>query len=223
MAHSESSAEQSEQGAEPMDGFARRRERSKADIREAAWELFGQFGVDRVSVAGIARKAGVSHSTIYNNFGSKEALAREFVTVAVERLVGSAQEVLSGDKPFREKLAAFVRFISGTLADSLPPAKARPGLTWSPELLEDPDISRIRDDAKERMTDLLLGVVQEGRDEGVVQSGTSDEAFAIYFDVFMDLFTAPRLHYRLQRNPDLPREIASLMTNGLAGTREAPH
>ena len=59
-----------------MDGFARRKEQSKEDIRMAAWELFSQFGVDKVSMTDVARKAGVSQATIYNNFGSKEALAR---------------------------------------------------------------------------------------------------------------------------------------------------
>jgi AcrR family transcriptional regulator len=67
-----------------MDGFARRKEQSKEDIRKAAWELFSQFGVDKVSIADIAHKAGVSQATIYNNFSNKESLAREFVTNAVE-------------------------------------------------------------------------------------------------------------------------------------------
>ena len=58
-----------------LDGFTRRKEQSKEDIRRAAWELFSQFGVMKVSIADIARKAGVSQATIYNHFGSKEALA----------------------------------------------------------------------------------------------------------------------------------------------------
>jgi AcrR family transcriptional regulator len=58
------------------DGFTRRKEQSKEEIRKAAWELFGQFGVEKVSIVDIARKAGVSQATIYNNFGSKDALAK---------------------------------------------------------------------------------------------------------------------------------------------------
>ena len=63
-------------------GFERRKEQSKEEIRRAAWELFAQFGVERVSMADIARKAGVSQATIYNNFANKETLTREFVAVA---------------------------------------------------------------------------------------------------------------------------------------------
>jgi len=222
MTHPEPGIEQGPDDEQPMDGYARRRERSRADIREAARELFGQFGVDRVSVADIARKAGVSHGTIYNNFGSKDALAREFVTAAVEQLVGSARQVLECNTPFREKLAAFLGFISGTLAAGQPPGAARPAFTWSPELLEDDDIRRIRDDAKERMADLLLGVLREGKEEGVVQSDTSEEAYTIYFNVFMELFTDPQLQYRLVKNPNLPEELGSLMINGLTGPQTVP-
>ena len=70
-------------------------EQSKEDIRKAAWELFGQFGVDKVSMADIAKKAGVSQATIYNNFGSKEALIREFVTTAGRKFGPSCSGNLS--------------------------------------------------------------------------------------------------------------------------------
>ena len=95
-----------------MDGFARRKEQSKEDIRKAAWELFGQFGVEKVSVNDIARKANVSHATIYNNFGSKEVLVREFVTAMVEHLVDKIQEILAPNKQFDQKMTAFFQFIS---------------------------------------------------------------------------------------------------------------
>ena len=78
-----------------MDGFARRKEQSKEEIRKAAWELFSQHGVDKVSVMDIAHKAGVSQVTIYNNFGSKEALAREFVGFMVDMLENRVQEIVA--------------------------------------------------------------------------------------------------------------------------------
>jgi DNA-binding transcriptional regulator YbjK len=49
-----------------MNGFERRKEQSREDIRRAAEQLFSRFGTDRVSVNDIAREAGVSQATIYN-------------------------------------------------------------------------------------------------------------------------------------------------------------
>src|SRR5512145_3284994 len=99
-----------------MDGFERRKEQSKEDIRRAAWELFSQFGVDRVSIADIARKAGVSQATIYNNFGSKDALVREFVTTAVDHLMTRAELLLTPSMPYHEKMTAFLKSIADMLA-----------------------------------------------------------------------------------------------------------
>ena len=103
-----------------MDGFARRKEQSKEDIRMAAWELFSQFGVDKVSMTDVARKAGVSQATIYNNFGSKEALAREFVTTMVESLVSRVQEIVVSEHTYREKMTAFFQFISAMMRGGNP-------------------------------------------------------------------------------------------------------
>ena len=117
-----------------MDGFTRRKEQSKEEIRKAAWELFSQFGVDKVSIANIARKAGVSQATIYNNFGSKEALTREFVTTAVEHLVNRVQEVLTPEKPYREKMAAFIQFLSAIMTYERPSVAVDPIFTSSSDL-----------------------------------------------------------------------------------------
>ena len=42
-----------------MNGFERRKDQSKENIRRAAYELFNKFGISKVSVNDIARKANV--------------------------------------------------------------------------------------------------------------------------------------------------------------------
>ena len=200
-----------------VDGFTRRKEQSKKNIRQAAWELFGQFGVEKASIADIARKAGVSQATIYNNFGSKEALAREFVTSVVEELVDRVQEVLAPELGFQEKMAAFVQFISTMMAHEGPPAVDSTVFTDNRDLWRDPEISKIRDAAQARMTRLLLGVVQEGRSQGQVSAVQSEEALSIYFEAFMDIYTDPQLQLRFSSHPGLVHELGWLMTYGLGG------
>ena len=201
-------------------GFERRKEQSKEDIRKAAWELFSQFGVERVSVSDIARKAGVSQATIYNNFGSKDALAREFVTNVVDQLVNRVQGVLTPDKPYREKMAAFIHFISEIMAHERPSEADGAVFTSSLDLQNDPEIKKIHDSAQEKMTDILLGLVQEGREQAQVSRGLSDEALRVYFRAFMDIFTDAQLQYRFYHAPKLVQDLGALMIYGLNGQHQ---
>jgi AcrR family transcriptional regulator len=203
-----------------MDGFARRREQSKEDIRRAAGELFGQFGVDKVSVADIARKAGVSQATIYNNFGSKEALAREFVTASVEDLVNRFQEILAARRSYREKMEAFFQGISGILEAGKSSSADMAVFTGSLDLLNDPEIKRIRQEAQEKMTGLLLDLVKEGRQQKQVNPDVSEAALRIYFQVYMDVFTHPDFQRQYHQHPRIVQEMGSLMMHGLSGKRK---
>ncbi|WP_019549046.1 TetR/AcrR family transcriptional regulator [Streptomyces sulphureus] len=71
--------------------------RNAEKLRAAAAELFQERGLD-VPLKEIARRAGVSHGTLYNLFGSREALIDEVVTdLAADRLDEVAREALSLD------------------------------------------------------------------------------------------------------------------------------
>jgi AcrR family transcriptional regulator len=200
-----------------MNGFTRRKEQSKEDIRKAAWALFSQFGIEKVSIVDIAHKAGVSQATIYNNFGSKEKLVHEFVTTVVDQLVDRIQEILTPDKLYWEKMAAFIQFITEIMAHERPSEADGTVFTSSFDLLNDPEIKKIRDSAQDRMTNLLLGLVQEGKKQGQINLDLSEEAFRIYFKLFMDIFTDPQLQYRYYHDPKLVQDLGLLMINGLSG------
>ena len=203
-----------------MDGFARRKEQSKEDIRKAAWELFSQFGVDKVSMTDIARTAGVSQATIYNNFGSKEALAREFVASAVESLVSRIQEFLIPERSYQEKMTAFFQFISTMMTGDKPSPSGNTIFTSSLDLQNDPEIKRIRMEAQEKMIALMLGLIEEGRQQGQVNPELSEEALRIYFTIFMDVFTHSEFQRQYSRRPNLVDELGSLMLYGLNGEKK---
>jgi len=203
-----------------MDGFARRKEQSKEDIRKAAWELFGQFGVEKVSIVDIAHKAGVSQATIYNNFGSKEALAHEFVTSVVDQLVNRVQEVLSRDQPYWDKMAVFIQFISDMMANGRSPAADVTRFANSINLQNDPEIKKIRDSAQERMSNTLLGLIREGKEQGQIHSSLSEDAFRVYFKAFMDIFIDPQFQHRYYTDPRLVQDLSTLMIFGLAGQQK---
>jgi AcrR family transcriptional regulator len=200
-----------------MDGFTRRKEQSKEEIRKAAWELFGQFGVEKVSIVDIARKAGISQATIYNNFGSKDALAREFVTSAIDQLVNRVQEVLSPEKPYWEKMADFIRFLSEMMAQGKTSESDVMVFSNSYDLLNDPEIKKFRDTAQEKMASLLLKLVQEGKAQGQIRSDLSEVAFRFYFKAFGEIFTDPQFRQGYYREPKLVQDLCALMIHGMSG------
>lgn len=200
-----------------MDGFTRRKQQSKDEIRKAAWELFSQFGVDKVSITDIARKAGVSPATIYNNFESKEALAREFVSGMVEELVNRAQEIISPQGSYQEKINAFFQFISAMMAGGKPASEGVAVFASSLDLQNDPEIREIRTKAQEKMLTLLLSLIEEGRREGQVTADISEDALRIFFILFMDAFTHTEFQRQYPRNPNLVNELGDLMLYGLRG------
>lgn len=82
-------------------------QRNAEKLRAAAAELFQERGL-KVSLKEIARRAGVSHGTLYNLFGSREALIDEVVTgLAADRLGEAAERALS----FEEAREGFAYYI----------------------------------------------------------------------------------------------------------------
>lgn len=81
--------------------------RNAEKLRAAATELFRERGL-QVSLKEIARRAGVSHGTLYNLFGTREALIDEVVVdMAAARLDEIATRALACDDAWD----GFVRYI----------------------------------------------------------------------------------------------------------------
>ncbi|MEU8663895.1 TetR/AcrR family transcriptional regulator [Actinoplanes philippinensis] len=76
-------------------------QRNAARLRAAAADLFQERGL-QVSLKEIARHAGVSHGTLYNLFGSREALIDEVIAdLAATRLGDAARAALACPDPWQ--------------------------------------------------------------------------------------------------------------------------
>ncbi|MEV4279063.1 TetR/AcrR family transcriptional regulator [Actinoplanes xinjiangensis] len=76
-------------------------QRNAARLRAAAADLFQERGL-QVSLKEIARRAGVSHGTLYNLFGSREALIDEVIAdLAAVRLGAAARAALACPDPWQ--------------------------------------------------------------------------------------------------------------------------
>lgn len=88
---------------------------TREDVLNAAVELFREHGWSGTTVSAIARQAGVAVETVYSGFGSKKALLRAAIDVAVAGdalpipLVERPGAALLGQGTLAERLAAGAR------------------------------------------------------------------------------------------------------------------
>lgn len=101
----------------PPDRFARRRQKSREALIQAAIELFQSKGVAGTTLEEICERADVALRTFFNHFETREHLHE---AIARERAVQLATliEAWSGDpRPFPERLAELLAAIGAYLAD----------------------------------------------------------------------------------------------------------
>ncbi len=84
-------------------------------ILDAARQMFLERGYDETSLDDVAAASGVSKTTVYNNFGDKEALFRAVVlavTGHAEQIISELGSILSGPEPAAERLTAVARTLA---------------------------------------------------------------------------------------------------------------
>jgi len=88
---------------------------NKTRVREAALAAYSERGLS-VSLKEIARRAGVSHGTIYNLFGGREGLVDEVVADLIDsRLAAVVTTSLRNEDPW-EAFATYVEELCGLMA-----------------------------------------------------------------------------------------------------------
>ena len=195
-----------------MDGFERRKEQSKEDIRRAAEELFSRFGADRVSVNDIARKAGVSQATIYNNFGSKDELIKEYRYSIMRVITTRFRSIAVWKKSWFEKFAGMTQSWID-IADKYKmamegnqPAQSQTGAGA---------------DVRTELENAFREFLKEGRAQGSLGKDLSDDAIVSYLRLFQQSITNdPEIRSRIQKDPKFYQELLSLFVYGISGKKK---
>jgi AcrR family transcriptional regulator len=90
-------------------------------LLDAAEELLADHDWPSVTMADIARGAGVSRQTLYNEFGSRQAFAQAYVLREADRFLGAAEAAIAdhADDPEAALQAAFTGFLSSAADNPL--------------------------------------------------------------------------------------------------------
>ena len=191
-----------------MNGFKKRSEQKKQAILQAALDLFQQFGVQKVTIAEIAKEANVSQVTIYNYFESKDNLIREVFQFYVDGIWQEQKQLLQSDLPFYDKLEKIIfgktfeanhiseRFFEDFMKDYAS------GNSYVEKLYV------------EEALPLYIEFFQQGRKEGFIDPTISDEAILFYLQMFREYMQRSDVAEKVLPIAD---ELTKLFFYGLRG------
>ncbi|KAB2333061.1 TetR/AcrR family transcriptional regulator [Cytobacillus depressus] len=194
-----------------MDGFQRRREQKKVSILEAALALFLKHGVQKISIAEIAKQAKVSQVTIYNYFDSKHNLVHEVFLYYLDLMKEQFFQILDSQMTFPEKIKQII-FTKKEVANNIHEdfyqyimKEYSTDANYFEKLYEEVALPR------------LIDLFNQGKQQRFVDPNLSNEAI-IFFIQAMNKYIQREEVY--QRILPLTEDIMNLVFYGIMGKRE---
>jgi TetR/AcrR family transcriptional regulator, cholesterol catabolism regulator len=160
-------------------------ELKRQKIIDTAVTMFREtHNVKKVSLEDIAQKAGISPTTIYNHFGTREALVSEVVKVLLRQTLEQSWALIRSDIPFSQKLIGIINLkkdmisqVNGEIIDKI--------------VSQDKTISPSIDEVyQNEVRPLWLEMLADGKKQGYIDTELNDEALLTYLDVLKAGFAA---------------------------------
>ncbi|AIK39376.1 TetR family transcriptional regulator [Bacillus pseudomycoides] len=161
-----------------MNGFEKVKEKKKRAIKDAALSLFSERGFNEVKIEDIAKKAKVSQVTIYNHFGSKDALFRELIHEFATTEFQFYQEIAAENMTFQEMFHKMMR------------RKMESGSLFHPDMLlqviqKDPELREfIYRYQNETVLPWFLEILENAQRQNEINPNLSKEMILLYIQMF---------------------------------------
>ncbi|EAD4761258.1 TetR/AcrR family transcriptional regulator [Listeria monocytogenes] len=190
-----------------MNNYEKRTLSKKTAIIEAAQILFGKQGFTAVSIKDIAALADVSQVSIYNYFGSKEALIGECARVIMQDTIALAEEILVSEGTFTQKLERAIQLCNAEINLSL-------SKFISKEASKDQQfLILLVNNINSLKKDIYMKYVAAGKEAQVIDNAISDEVIQLFIDAINSLgLTVPE-----EELEEKQAEIIQLFLYGLIG------
>jgi TetR/AcrR family transcriptional repressor of nem operon len=156
----------------------RPREFDHDDVLRIAFDQFWRKGVRGTSLSDIAREAGMQRGSLYNAFGSKEALFLTAYERYAGKYIGALQETL-GSGTLRARLTAFFEMTIKNFRSGTPP-RGCPTTRGLMELgsAEDEGLDENAREAFAGLMDRITALVQQALSEGAARGEFSGDPAA---------------------------------------------
>lgn len=190
-----------------MNNYEKRTLSKKTAIIEAAQILFGKQGFTAVSIKDIAALADVSQVSIYNYFGSKEALIGECARVIMQDTIALAEEILASEGTFTQKLERAIQLCNAEINLSL-------SKFISKEASKDQQfLILLVNNINSLKKDIYMKYVAAEKEAQVIDNAISDEVIQLFIDAINSLgLTVPE-----EEIEEKQAEIIQLFLYGLIG------
>lgn len=191
-----------------MDGFQRRREQKKLDILKAALSLFLEYGIQKVSINEIAKKANVSQVTIYNYFENKHSLVNEVMIHYIDTAINDFQKTVTANISFPEKIKSIV-FNKGEIANQIHEE-------FYQYLMNEytTEGNYIEEIYVKKTIPLFTDLLKEGKEQGYIDPNTSDEAIMFYIKMLKDYIQRDDVYSKVL---PLTEDITKIFFYGIMG------
>ena len=134
----------------------------------------------QIRIADIAVEAGVSQVTIYNYFGSKEALIREVFRDYLESTMEEFEALIHGEGTLKEKIE-YIVFQKKKTSHSFHPSAI------SELMKEDPEIRDfVKQNYEQRSVPMVVDLVTKSKAKGEISDHISVETVILYLDMLND-------------------------------------
>ena len=179
-------------------------------ILAAARSLFQRtHDVKRVSLEAIAREAGVSPTTIYNQFGTRETLVDEVAKSLLHEILEMARSFIHSDLPFPQKLTQII-------AGKLDIASQVHSEILTKLVSQDKTMTAFVEEAYgTEIQPLWREMLADGKRQGYIDPALDDEALLAYLDIIRTGYSArSELLENLNRNMGLLEQLTRIMFYG---------
>jgi AcrR family transcriptional regulator len=158
-----------------MNGHEKRKLKKMEEIKNAAWVLCNQYGIQKISMDEISAKANVSKATVYKYFDSKEALIDEIIADFYDKAIHETKKLMDSDGDFLEKLnkimmtkIASFSMMNGDFLEALFSVNISPAFVRY----------------NERLREMMFEFFNQGKVQGYIDSHIDNEALYLYSEIF---------------------------------------
>lgn len=157
-----------------------KRNTRKERIISAAIKLWREtHNVQKVSLLDIAREAGVSQTTVYNNFKTREGLVEEVIKNLLRETMDRQWKIVRSDLPIPAKIQSIISTKTAAMQDVYTDVIDK--------LSQDSSTRKYLNAMYEtEMKPMMNAVIDDGKRQGYIRPDLPNEAVMIYLDMIKD-------------------------------------